>query len=103
MLQRASNHGHPPVPPTRVPLKRVCFGLSWEQAGLSDPSQPIASFLFLGPTGVGKTELAKTLANSLFDSDEAMVRSAYHQLAALASPHLSPFCESDETTVRTRP
>merc|ERR1712146_679367 len=44
------------------------------RAGLADPSQPIASFLFLGPTGVGKTELAKALASSLFDSDEAMVR-----------------------------
>merc|ERR1719395_529546 len=44
------------------------------RAGLSDPTQPIASFMFLGPTGVGKTELAKALANSLFDSDEAMVR-----------------------------
>ncbi|CAJ1419965.1 unnamed protein product [Effrenium voratum] len=38
--------------------------------GLSDPSRPIASFLFLGPTGVGKTELAKTLASQLFDSEE---------------------------------
>jgi len=44
------------------------------RAGLADPSQPIASFLFLGPTGVGKTELAKALASSLFDSDDAMVR-----------------------------
>ncbi|CAJ1359353.1 unnamed protein product [Effrenium voratum] len=42
--------------------------------GLSDPSRPIASFLFLGPTGVGKTELAKTLASQLFDSEEAMIR-----------------------------
>merc|ERR1719235_2995672 len=44
------------------------------RAGLADPSQPIASFLFLGPTGVGKTELAKALAEQLFDSDDAMVR-----------------------------
>jgi ATP-dependent Clp protease ATP-binding subunit ClpB len=44
------------------------------RAGLADPSQPIASFLFLGPTGVGKTELAKALAAVLFDSDDAMVR-----------------------------
>jgi ATP-dependent Clp protease ATP-binding subunit ClpB len=44
------------------------------RAGLSDPSKPIGSFLFLGPTGVGKTELCKTLANFLFDSDDAMIR-----------------------------
>ncbi len=43
-------------------------------AGLSDPNRPIGSFLFLGPTGVGKTELSKALANFLFDSDDAMVR-----------------------------
>jgi ATP-dependent Clp protease ATP-binding subunit ClpB len=44
------------------------------RAGLSDPNKPIGSFLFLGPTGVGKTELCKTLAGFLFDSEEAMVR-----------------------------
>lgn len=44
------------------------------RAGLSDPQRPIGSFLFLGPTGVGKTELCKTLANFMFDSEDAMVR-----------------------------
>ncbi|MEM1438911.1 MAG: ATP-dependent chaperone ClpB [Pseudomonadota bacterium] len=44
------------------------------RAGLSDPGRPIGSFLFLGPTGVGKTELSKALAQFLFDSDDAMVR-----------------------------
>ena len=44
------------------------------RAGLSDPNRPYGSFLFLGPTGVGKTELTKALANFLLDSDEAMVR-----------------------------
>ena len=44
------------------------------RAGLSDPSRPNGSFLFLGPTGVGKTELCKSLASFLFDSDDAMVR-----------------------------
>ncbi|TMU13523.1 hypothetical protein E0L35_25385, partial [Halomonas sp. ATBC28] len=43
------------------------------RAGLADPNRPIGSFLFLGPTGVGKTELCKALANFMFDSDEAMV------------------------------
>lgn len=44
------------------------------RAGLSDPNRPSGSFLFLGPTGVGKTELTKALANFLFDSDDAMIR-----------------------------
>ena len=44
------------------------------RAGLTDPARPLASFLFLGPTGVGKTELAKTLAEELFDSESAMIR-----------------------------
>ncbi|MBU1108947.1 MAG: ATP-dependent chaperone ClpB [Candidatus Riflebacteria bacterium] len=44
------------------------------RAGIKDPNRPIGSFIFLGPTGVGKTELAKTLAESLFDSEENMVR-----------------------------
>ncbi|WP_338355016.1 AAA family ATPase, partial [Enterococcus faecalis] len=44
------------------------------RAGLADPNRPIGSFLFLGPTGVGKTELCKALANFMFDSDEARVR-----------------------------
>jgi riboflavin transporter FmnP len=44
------------------------------RADLSDPNGPIASFMFLGPTGVGKTELAKALAAFLFNSEEAMVR-----------------------------
>jgi ATP-dependent Clp protease ATP-binding subunit ClpB len=44
------------------------------RAGLQDPDRPLGSFLFLGPTGVGKTELARTLADFLFDSDQAMIR-----------------------------
>ncbi len=44
------------------------------RAGLQDPNRPLGSFLFLGPTGVGKTELAKALAVNLFDSEEHMVR-----------------------------
>ena len=44
------------------------------RAGIKDPNRPIGSFIFLGPTGVGKTELAKTLAHALFDSEEQMIR-----------------------------
>ena len=52
----------------------VANAIRRSRAGLSDPKRPIGSFLFLGPTGVGKTELSKALANFLFDTDEAMVR-----------------------------
>ena len=52
----------------------VANAIRRSRAGLSDPRRPIGSFLFLGPTGVGKTELTKALAEFLFDTDEAMVR-----------------------------
>ena len=52
----------------------VANAIRRSRAGLSDPNRPIGSFLFLGPTGVGKTELTKALANFMFDTDDAMVR-----------------------------
>ena len=52
----------------------VANAIRRSRAGLSDPKRPIGSFLFLGPTGVGKTELTKALANFMFDTDDAMVR-----------------------------
>ncbi|HNP64999.1 MAG TPA: ATP-dependent chaperone ClpB [Woeseiaceae bacterium] len=52
----------------------VANAIRRSRAGLSDPKRPIGSFLFLGPTGVGKTELTKALADFMFDTDEAMVR-----------------------------
>jgi ATP-dependent Clp protease ATP-binding subunit ClpB len=52
----------------------VADAIQRSRAGLADPNRPIASFIFLGPTGVGKTELAKALAAYLFDTEEAMVR-----------------------------
>jgi ATP-dependent Clp protease ATP-binding subunit ClpB len=52
----------------------VADAIQRSRAGLSDPKRPVASFIFLGPTGVGKTELAKALAAYLFDTEEAMVR-----------------------------
>ncbi|MBV7388937.1 ATP-dependent chaperone ClpB [Pasteurellaceae bacterium TAE3-ERU1] len=52
----------------------VANAIRRSRAGLSDPNRPIGSFLFLGPTGVGKTELCKTLAQFMFDSEEAMIR-----------------------------
>ncbi len=55
-------------------VSAVAGAIRRNRAGLSDPNRPIGSFLFLGPTGVGKTELAKALAEYLFDSERAMVR-----------------------------
>ncbi len=55
-------------------VEAVSNAIRRSRAGLSDPNRPIGSFLFLGPTGLGKTELCKALANFLFDSDDAMVR-----------------------------
>ena len=55
-------------------VEAVANAIRRARAGLSDPDRPIGSFLFLGPTGVGKTELTKALANFLFDTDDAMVR-----------------------------
>lgn len=55
-------------------VEAVANAIRRSRAGLSDPNRPIGSFLFLGPTGVGKTELCKTLANFMFDDESAMVR-----------------------------
>ena len=55
-------------------VSAVAGAIRRNRAGLSDPNRPIGSFLFLGPTGVGKTELAKALAEYLFDTEKAMVR-----------------------------
>jgi ATP-dependent Clp protease ATP-binding subunit ClpB len=55
-------------------LERVANAIRRSRAGLSDPKRPIGSFIFLGPTGVGKTELARALAEFLFDDEHAMIR-----------------------------
>lgn len=55
-------------------VKAVCQAVRRAKAGLQDPSRPLGSFLFLGPTGVGKTELSKALASFLFDDDKAILR-----------------------------
>jgi ATP-dependent Clp protease ATP-binding subunit ClpB len=57
-----------------VALERVSNAIRRSRAGLSDPKRPIGSFIFLGPTGVGKTELARALAEFLFDDEHALVR-----------------------------
>ena len=55
-------------------VEKVCDAILRSRAGIQDPRRPIGSFLFLGPTGVGKTELAKALAQALFDDENAMIR-----------------------------
>src|SRR5262249_2852080 len=57
-----------------VALERVANAIRRSRAGLSDPKRPIGSFIFLGPTGVGKTELARAVAEFLFDDEQALVR-----------------------------
>ena len=91
----------------------VSDSIQRSRAGLADPNKPIASFIFLGPTGVGKTELAKALAAYLFDTEEAMVRidmSEYmekHAVSRLigAPPGYVGFDEGGQLTeaIRRRP
>jgi ATP-dependent Clp protease ATP-binding subunit ClpB len=94
-------------------LERVSNAIRRSRAGLSDPKRPIGSFIFLGPTGVGKTELARALADFLFDDEHAMVRidmSEYmekHAVARLigAPPGYVGYEEGGQLTeqVRRRP
>ncbi len=94
-------------------LERVANAIRRSRAGLSDPRRPIGSFIFLGPTGVGKTELARALAEFLFDDEHAMVRidmSEYmekHSVARLigAPPGYVGYEEGGQLTeaVRRRP
>ena len=55
-------------------IVKVAKAIQRNRVGLKDPSKPIGSFIFLGPTGVGKTELAKALARYLFDTEDALIR-----------------------------
>ncbi len=94
-------------------IAAVADALRRSRAGLSDPKRPIGSFLFLGPTGVGKTELARTLADFLFDDENAMVRidmSEYQERHAVsrligAPPGYVGYDEGGQLTeaVRRRP
>ena len=73
-LLRMEEELHKRVIGQKEAVDAVANAIRRSRAGLSDPNRPIGSFLFLGPTGVGKTELCKTLAKFLFDSEDAMVR-----------------------------
>src|SRR5690606_7254997 len=94
-------------------VRAVASAVRRSRAGLQDPNRPIGVFLFLGPTGVGKTELARSLAEFMFDDEEAMVRidmSEYgerHAVARLigAPPGYVGYEEGGQLTeaVRRRP
>ncbi len=73
-LVRLEDHLHERVVGQDAAVSVVANAIRRSRAGLSDPHRPIGSFLFLGPTGVGKTELARSLAQFLFDDERAMVR-----------------------------
>ncbi len=73
-LLQIEQHLHTRVIGQHEAVSAVSNAVRRSRAGLSDPNRPNGSFLFLGPTGVGKTELSKALANFLFDSEDAMVR-----------------------------
>ncbi|AQP51189.1 ATP-dependent chaperone ClpB [Tessaracoccus flavescens] len=97
----------------REAVKAVSDAVRRSRAGISDPNRPIGSFLFLGPTGVGKTELAKALADFLFDDETALIRidmseySEKHSVARLvgAPPGYVGYEEGGQLTeaVRRRP
>ncbi|MFN8656124.1 MAG: ATP-dependent chaperone ClpB [Candidatus Obscuribacterales bacterium] len=112
-LLRLEEHLHKRVIGQEEAIVVVSNAVRRARAGLKDPNRPIGSFLFLGPTGVGKTELAKALAEFLFDDDQAMVRidmSEYqerHTVARLigAPPGYVGYDEGGQLTeaVRRRP
>ncbi len=73
-LKRMEEHLHKRIVGQEEAIRAVSEAIRRARAGLKDPNKPIGSFLFLGPTGVGKTELAKTLAEFLFGDENAMIR-----------------------------
>jgi len=112
-LTRLEDHLHQRVIGQSEAVSAVANAVRRSRAGISDPDRPIGSFIFLGPTGVGKTELARALAEFLFDDERAMVRidmSEYmekHSVSRLigAPPGYVGFDEGGQLTeaIRRRP
>jgi ATP-dependent Clp protease ATP-binding subunit ClpB len=73
-LVRLEEHLHQRVVDQEAAIKAVANAVRRARAGLQDPNRPLGSFIFLGPTGVGKTELSRALAEFLFDDENAMIR-----------------------------
>ncbi len=73
-LLQLESHLHERVVGQQEAVTAVAAAIRRARSGMKDPGRPIGSFLFMGPTGVGKTELARTLAQFLFDTDEALIR-----------------------------
>src|SRR5438874_1734156 len=73
-LVRLEEHLHQRVVDQETAIKAVANAVRRARAGLQDPNRPLGSFIFLGPTGVGKTELSRALAEFLFDDEQAMIR-----------------------------
>ena len=109
-LIRMEDYLHKRVIGQDAAISAVSEAVRRSRAGLNDPNKPIGSFIFLGPTGVGKTELAKALAEFLFDAEEAMIRidmSEYmekHSVAKLigAPPGYIGYDEGGQLTERVR-
>src|SRR5437899_9073378 len=109
-LLRLEEHLHQRVVGQDAAIKAVANAVRRARAGLQDPNRPIGSFIFLGPTGVGKTELSRALAEFLFDDENAMIRidmSEYmekHTVARLigAPPGYVGFEEGGQLTEKVR-
>ncbi len=81
-------------------VRAVAAAVRRSRAGLSDPDRPIGSFFFLGPTGVGKTELAKALAECLFDDERALVRIDMSEAALACPTPIAPWAASSSSVPR---
>ncbi len=109
-LLNMESYLHKRVIGQNVAIKAVSEAVRRSRAGLNDPKRPMGSFIFLGPTGVGKTELAKALAEFLFDTEEALIRidmSEYmekHSVAKLigAPPGYVGYEEGGQLTEKVR-
>ena len=74
VLSKMSNKINKTIIYAQISVKKVVNAIRRNRAGLKDPNKPIGSFIFIGPTGVGKTQLTKSLSLEMFDSEDALIR-----------------------------